>query len=464
MAGPEKNQKTNQKQQAALLGHAVCVMQPTRQQSLVVRGRHYLLCAWLGCQGCGVGQHQINDLADDLRGNSSAQATLQQLEALVPPQRNRALYLLSKGQLKLLNGDFSGSISALEAAKQHLNSLQALSVSETLGASTINETLRSYTSTPGERILLQELLALNYLMLGRPGAARVEILQADVLMGQFAEKNASVGQVASTRYLGGLIFEMHREWDDALISYRKAAEILDRRGLALPPALQQSLLQLSARNGLAAEHDSYRQRFGFDTPPVPPLQGEIVLLYWQGQVSKIRQRIISVYAPDLKQQISLAMPYYPSRAIVPLRASITVADQQRTTAVIENVDQLARDDLDARLPAIMAAGLARVVVKQQAVSAAQKDSPQLGAILNLTTLLSEIADLRSWNMLASSIQVARISAPQGDSELTINTGVWQDTVPLRIANNKPCLVLALDTSRQVFGQACRPDNHQTGTL
>ena len=415
-------------------------------------------------QGCGFSQHRVNELASELRGDSTVESTLLRLEALDPPPRDRALYLLSKGQLKLLMGDFAGSIQALESAKVQFNSLQALSISETLGASTINETLRSYIGTPGERVLLQELLALNYLLQGELASARVEILQADVLMRQLAESDASVGQVASTRYLGGLVFELHREWDDALISYRKAAEILDRRGLALPPALKQSLLQLSARNGLSAEHQRYRERFGFDVAQVPASQGEIVLLYWQGQVSQIRQRLISVYVAELKQQVSVAMPYYPAHTTPPVGIAIEVGGRRRATAVIEDIDQLARDDLEARRGAILAASLVRVVAKQQAVSAAQKDNPQLATLLNLTTLLSEIADLRSWNMLPSSIQVVRLALPEGDRVLTLNTGAWQGSAPLQISHKQPCLILAVDTSRRLYSQACRPGNHEAAKL
>ena len=418
-----------------------------------------LLGGWLCAQGCGFSQYQVNELADELRGTSDAGAALAQLEALEPPQRDRGLYLLSQGQLKLLTGDFNGSVIALEAAKQHLKTLQALSFSETLGASTVNETLRAYAATPGERVLLQELLALNYLMLGQPDAARVEILQADVLMGQLAEDDANQGQVASTRYLSGFIFELHQEWDDALISYRKAAAILDQRGQPLPPALQQSLLQLTARNGLSEEYERYRQRFGVAAELPLPQHGDIVLVYWHGQVSQLQQRFISVYAPELNQQISLAMPYFPGLPSGTVNASLEIGKQRRTTVAIEDIDRLARYDLDQREAAIIAASMVRIVAKQQAVRAAQRDSPQLGALLNLTTLLSEIADLRSWNMLPSSIQVARIRAPEGDHAITLNAGAWHRIIPVSVSQHRPCLILAIETSRQVFNQACRPATH-----
>jgi hypothetical protein len=90
--------------------------------------------------------------------------------------------------------------------------------------------------------------------------------------------------------------------------------------------------------------------------------------------------------------------------------------------LLEDIETLARQGLEAQEGAIYAAALARIVSKQQAVRAAQKDSPLAGFATNLATIFSEIADTRSWNMLPSSIQVARVIVPAGE---------WPRDIPAR---------------------------------
>ena len=103
-------------------------------------------------------QHQqVNSLAEQL-DHSTPGATLLSLQSISPPTRDRAQYLLNTGVLKSMTGDFEGAIDDLQNAKDILNSLQAISVSENLAAATINETLRGYDGSASERVLLHELL------------------------------------------------------------------------------------------------------------------------------------------------------------------------------------------------------------------------------------------------------------------------------------------------------------------
>ena len=44
------------------------------------------------------------------------------------------------------------------------------------------------------------------------------MLQADITMQQLAEESELAGQLASVRFLAGVIYELNDEYDDALIS------------------------------------------------------------------------------------------------------------------------------------------------------------------------------------------------------------------------------------------------------
>ena len=170
-------------------------------------------------QACAVQQHEVNALAEQL-DDSTPEAILLSLQSIDPPKRDRGQYLLNTGLLKSITGDFEGAIHDLQSAKKILNKLQAISVSENLAAATINETLRSYDASPSERVLLHVLLSIDYLMQNDLDAARVEVLQADVVMNELAREEVPIGQLASAHYIAGLVYELGGELDDARISYR----------------------------------------------------------------------------------------------------------------------------------------------------------------------------------------------------------------------------------------------------
>ena len=369
-------------------------------------------------QACAVQQQKINSLADQLE-LSTPEATLLSLQSISPPERDRAQYLLNTGLLKSITGDFEGANSDLQSAKSILNDLQAVSVTENLGAAMVNETLRSYDGSASERVLLHLLLSINYLMLNNLDAARVEVLQADIVMKELAREDRPIGQLASAHYIAGLVYELGSELDDAMISYRKAANIMALRNMPPPPALKSSLLSLSKRLGLDEEYEKYREQFTFAANPPIADAAEIVVIYWDGVVTGKRGNSLSVWVPALNQAVSMALPYYPPSNYVENPFILSMAGQLHRTEPIEDVEALLREDLDDESAAIYAMTLARMVAKYELVKSAGNQNDGLGLFINIITMLSEAADTRSWNMLPSSIQFARFSLPAGEYALPL---------------------------------------------
>jgi len=367
-------------------------------------------------QACAVQQRQVNSLAERLE-LSTPEATLQSLQSISPPERDQAQYLLNTGLLKSISGDFEGANHDLQSAKKILNALQAVSVSENLGAVMVNETLRSYDGSASERVLLHELLSINYLMLNNLEAARVEVLQADVVMKELATEDRPIGQLASAHYIAGLVYEFGGEFDDAMISYRKAANIMALRDMLPPPALQRSLLDLSQRLGLDEEYEKYREQFAFVVKPHALDTAEIIVIYWDGVVTSKRGNSLSVWVPSLNQAVSLALPYYPPSNYVENPFTLRLAGQHHRTGTIEDIEALSREDLDDESAAIYTITLARMMSKYALVKTTGDQNNSLGLLINIATILTESADIRSWNMLPSSIQFARFWLPAGEYSL-----------------------------------------------
>lgn len=414
-----------------------------------------LLVVALLLQGCAFQQWKVNNIASQLR-NGGAQQALTAMQAVEAPDRDRAQHLLNVGMLKHLNGDIQGSIADLQAAKALMNELQAVSVREVVGATTVNETLRSYRGTPAERVMVQQLLALNYLALGDLDGARVEMLQASEQMKEPAYKDSLSGQLASARFLAGVVFELGREWDDALIAYRKAAALLDERGISLPQALQDSLLRMSNQVGLKDEYQRYVQRFGHEVRLLKAEEAEVIVLYWQGVVSAKQQSRISVYAPELQHHVSLAVPAYTEFYSAPQSQQFSLGAQTVSTQMLDDVEALAREDLSEEMPKITATTLLRAVAKHKVVKETrqQQQANLLSFIADVTAQLTEVADVRSWNTLPSNIQVARVALPAGSYPLRLGARSAQ-SVPvaspeLNLQPRQKAVVIGHSVGDQVF--------------
>lgn len=367
------------------------------------------------------------DMHRNLAAGNPALA-LQALEVQTPAGRDRTLHDLNKGMLLRLTGDYAASNELLESAKQEMQRLSATSITENLTALAVNEATRSYAGQPYEQLLLHAYKALNYLALGQPGEARVEVLQADVKMREWAADNDAEGILASAfmRYLGGIVFEINGEWGNALIDYRKAYEIYRGTGRPVPACLQKDLLRLTAHEGLTDEHrqlEAAFERDGWQSVKALQQQAELIVFYHQGLVSEMHEQIVFSYSPDLSQSVQIAVPFYAWPASYFPQAYVQVDGTAVKTEMLENVDQLARDNLDARMPGITLRAVGRVVVKKKLAHEARQENQLAGFLADVVSLATERADTRSWTTLPASIQVARLTLPPGEHTIHIaNTG------------------------------------------
>ena len=333
--------------------------------------------------------------------------------------RDQVLYQLDKGMLLRAVGDYRASNELFESAKLAMEPLSAISISENIFSVTVNEGTRSYVGQPYEQLLLYAYKALNYIALGDINAARVEMLQADVKMREWLSAADWEGIKASVfvRYLAGIVFELSGELDNALIAYRKAYQVLQDAGAETPEYLQRDLLRLTAHQSLTDEHKKLRSSFSVQTWPEHRAmreQAEIILIYHQGLVSMMQEKAMHIFSPELSHLIRVVAPYYPLQTPHINYAWLRVSQLEARTEMIENVDTLARENLNTRMPGITTRTLARVVAKKVAASNTSEKDSFAGLLLDIAGLVSERADTRSWSSLPASIQIARIVVPPGE--------------------------------------------------
>ena len=392
---------------------------------------------------CAGQQRQTNQLANQLH-QQNPQHILTQMQSTEPPERDYAQFHLNVGLLQLLSGDFSSAIETLLQAKKQMAMLAALSLSENVAAGTINETLRSYDGYPTDRVMVHNMLALSYLFNDDIEGARVEMLQADISMKKLVEKKSLNGQLVSNHLLSGIIYELLDEQSNALISYKHAENILEQRKIAIPMGLKKSLLRMSYRVDKKGQYARYKKRYsGFPTP-LKNNKTQVFTLYFDGVVSNKKQNAIMVPSGNGEQLIRIAMPAYPNINYRMTRAQLSDSNQQLNTEMIENIDVLVREDLSEEYPSILLLTTARALAKYELVAQAGEKDSLFGTLLNLVTVLTEIADLRSWNMLPANIQFAYLETL--DNELIVGrTHSTQETVILQQGSKNVLLISSLET-------------------
>lgn len=362
---------------------------------------------------------------------------LQGIEKQSSSKTEQVLYLLNKGMVLRMKRDFAASNQALEAAKVEMGRLYAASVSENALSLMINDATVSYAGDDYEQVLVHLYMALNYLELNQPDAARVEALQVDLKLREIAEKvpENKFTEDAFSRYLTGLVYEDLGEWSDALISYRQAYEAYKKYqrdySLPMPQMLKYDLMRLARRQGLADELSQYKKEFGIERDPVAVPSGanlgELIFVLNNGLAPIKRERSINSLDPGSGTLVRIALPYYRSRSNNVTSVRITASGKQATSELMEDIDAIARSSLDSHMPAIIARSVAREVVKVAAGKKAQQVALNgnnrnseasmlglLGAIaVNVAAYATERADTRSWLTLPANIHLARFALPPG---------------------------------------------------
>lgn len=330
---------------------------------------------------------------------------------------------LDKGMLRRMTDDYSGSNKIFEVAKQEIEKLYGVSITENLASMTINDTFRGYEGDRYEQLLLHAYMAMNYIQLGQLDGARVEMLQAKVKMMEWGDEPE---EDAFIRYLSGIIYESLGEFDDALISYRQAYIAYKENGGKLYPLpsheLKSDLLRLLAWQGLRDEYKSYKKEFGMVTyEPVrrSSESGELIVILNNGLAPVRSETAIQIFSSEVQQNLRVTFPVYKTPRQTLYVGQVVIAGQKYALEAVDNIDALARHSLEQDMPGIMARATARAVVKYNTQSNAQDQGSLAGLLMTVTNMVTERADTRSWTTLPQEIQLKRVHLPVGKHRVQI---------------------------------------------
>jgi tetratricopeptide (TPR) repeat protein len=182
------------------------------------------------------------------------------------------LYNMDQGLLYHYAGRYDSSTIFLARAADIHDALFTRSVTNEAASLLTNDNTRPYRGRPHEIVWLRVFQAFNYLALGNPDAARVEMRQAQMLVDEF-RRTAGSGADAYRddplyRGTAALIYEMLGERDNAGIAVYHAVKIHRDRKTAVPKGLEAYACRVLA----AAERPDDIRLLQLDCPSASALQ------------------------------------------------------------------------------------------------------------------------------------------------------------------------------------------------
>lgn len=225
---------------------------------------HLLALQLSGCATYGSGVDKALQFAQK---GEYIEAEQSMKSALNATGADRLLYYMELGVLKHLQGQYQASNSLLESAEQVAESLEVTSASNNIVAFMTNPRSGDYTGTDFEKVFINYYKTLNYMAMSNVAltrnarldaieSARIESRRLGIRLnalnadkGTYVEQKDKDAEIfsqlldvfsklrgnlidsdkleyrddAMAHYLTGITYEANREYDNARISYRKAA-------------------------------------------------------------------------------------------------------------------------------------------------------------------------------------------------------------------------------------------------
>ena len=422
------------------------------------------LCLFLGISGCSV--------FSDYRGSTSGayssfqggnfDSAINSYDQGTSDPNVEVLQFLEGGTAAHVAGDYNASKTRFAKAESVMRQFEdratvsATGSLEGLSSLTLNDKTKPYEGIAFEKVLLNTYQALNYLMLGDPNGALIEIRRAQFQQDQAYKKyleeieadkkqevpessqvfvldfkrkfeerakqdlqslknDSNVFQLANTFYLSSIIYEMNGQLDEAAIDLRKI--------LKYNPGFQYAavdLMKQAQKKGNRSDI-SIAQNLGGGNASIPEDAGSIVIFFQCDQAPlKVEHSIVVPTGGAGFQKI--AWPFYEAAPFQTSHLELEMNGTSYQTQELSDVNSIAiryfieysRSQL-TRTALRISLKIAQQKVAQHAVT--QSSGSGLGALTGFTASainsFTEQADLRCWLTLPRSFQALRAYLPPG---------------------------------------------------
>jgi uncharacterized protein len=400
---------------------------------------------------------------------------------LLKKERNRLLFLLERGKVSHLLGQWDSSNTYLNEA-DYIMENAALSAKDIAVGTLINPMMQKYRAEAFEKYLVHYYKALNYLQMNQPQEAMVEARRISLRTYQQEDvtgKNKYADDAFSFM-LQGMIYEKNSDNNNAFIAYRNAIDVfLKNNGsyydTKMPEQLKKDLLRTAFLNGFTDELNRYEKILNITYTNEKTPEGGELILFWENGAAPVKVQQNNYFSlfkdagnsyyfrdaggfynipfnqdynsynnnvnlSDLST-LRVALPKYETQPPFYNEATLQINNSNINLEQVENINTLAFSTLQERLIKELASTLTRLAVKKLAEAAIrpnnkkeinnkkieenkndEKKDNQREAIalgIQIFNYASEKADTRNWQSLPNAIFYARIPLQKGENKITL---------------------------------------------
>lgn len=366
---------------------------------------------------------------------SRYESALSQLDGsrLRKQKRNRLLFTLERAMILDRLGERDEARKMFHEADRLVDELFTVSMSREAATYLVNEASQQYLGEDYEKVAIHTMLALSFLEEGHLEAAEVQARRINTRLNQinsfYDESKNRYKEDAFARYLAGMIFEARKEWDSAIVDYRRALELYEgdytrHFSTSLPADLVAALHRLYVRRNrsddarlLAEKYPSLARQLGGEEN-----LGELIVIHELGTIAnKQRNEFIIPWGREI---IRLSFPIiYPRSPHRFARTGVrSVGRPFISGQLVQNMDKIAEQTLSDRRTRLVIKQGARLVLKSQMTQQIERNYGSLaGLAANLVGVITETADTRSWNLLPSAFYVSRYRLQPGKHSIQVYT-------------------------------------------
>ncbi|RZK77751.1 MAG: hypothetical protein EOO92_12365, partial [Pedobacter sp.] len=250
--------------------------------------------------GCASYNDQISAYYKQVRSGNYAEAGKElDNNSLLKKPRNKLLFLMERGKMSHLNGDYKASNDYLNEADALLEDGQN-SIGDAMVGTLVNPMNQTYKGEDFEKFMVHYYKSLNYLYLNMPDDAVVEArrisLQIQEQDDKFNNKDRRYSKDAFSLTLQGLIYESTGDLNNAFIAYRNAADAyLSAKdntwyGTVMPKTLDQDVLRTASWNGFQSELARFEGLFKTKYRTTTKPEGGELIFFWENGIAPVKQQ------------------------------------------------------------------------------------------------------------------------------------------------------------------------------
>lgn len=383
--------------------------------------------------------------------------------------RDGVLHALSAGYYYLFMHDYQKSHNLFRLAENQVTNFEnrakinAGDIAAATKSSLTSDMELPYKGQAFEKIMINTLAAMNYLFKKDLEGANVEIRRAELrqkeavdkhqkelakiekqkkakkiddsilnsiynyynVLDEYSSKVINSFQNGFTYFLGGLVYELNRNPENAYRDYRKSFSLYKNR-YTLDKLIELSR-HLNMQNECEEWSNMHKELFNGENittnsvEDANPANAELVVVYFCGSVPQKKTARFTLRIS--KSSFPMAFPFYDKNTFYVDNRRLEInRNEERlgNTELVLEFTPIVIKALKEKLPGIVLRQVLRLFTKSELEKTAKKKSGLLGGlgakILNLATTR---ADLRGWYELPCNIQVFRSKVEPGRSSIAL---------------------------------------------